>query len=443
MPTRFRSWKTDLPAFVAAAFLSMASSAQADLLAGSTVGAAILGFERSIDRILDDTVSGTFDRLDQSVDNLRGQTEAILASARAELETVIDRTADELNAAQRRAVDAYLTALAETERAVERTLKETDHRILDTAQIIDALSPFDAGTIILGIDSREPLYTDRTGRAVIVVTGLNLAAREPRLLYDGQWIEATNPRENEVEFHVELDLPGGVSSWLDLTLELQSEGIAILGSDPRRLPISLRTWAPELGEVAMLYTVPTQPTTQRIFPPRDSAPWRNRCSASLTRRCRTGFEERVTPSRSDMEIIPGSARIIDHSTTNYCSTGWGGRRAEIRDASSNGFVVYVRERSQNSHSCTVRARVIFEERPRRPIASQRQSEFRVFRYDEKGVSFEIPVNATLVGFMLRREGGTEGAEPVTRFSDRWGTRAIWSRGDAVVELVPHDAILQH
>lgn len=394
---------------------------------------AIDKIESSVRRTIDKLAN----RFDQSVNNIRVQADAILASTRAELSTLLGQTFNELDEQERNIVSSYLITLQQTAQTAEELADRADESILDLAQIVAELSPIPSGLLILDITTQEPLYAGYSGRAVIEIAGMNLDERTFSLSYANKKFEPVNPQSNVIEFHLPLDLSemdrGADDNWLDLSLTISGGGL--LGNKSRAMLVSLPIQPDFLGDIAMVYTIKTQPESARIVPPPDQPRWQAKCSASLFDKCRTTIHKTVTTSRSDLEIVPGSARIIGYGTTGHCSTKWGGRTAEIRDATPNGFSAYMLERSQNSHSCTHWGRVEFKERPRLPVPETHQTEPAPFYYGDGGVSFTIPTEATLTGYLIFRPGKGEPVA-VTRHSLRFGLTTTWQAGDTAVELVP-------
>lgn len=401
------------------------------LLAG-TVGGGLFLLEGRINSHIEDRINQGFDRFDESSRKIRAHTEAVLASARGELKSILDFTFDELTDQQKTAVTSYFNALSQTEASIVNAIETGSNLVLDTTQSAAALSPLGASPTILEIDTKEPLYNDAKRAAIVVIKGINVGHENNRLRHDGKWIGPVNVRDNEIEFPIYVDFSENDEDEILLTLEVVGKGVIV--NDKRRISLVLRSQPNFLGEVGAVYTIPFYPERTRRMPADPNVVYKRGCSGGGASRCTNDLKEPIAPS-SGYQILVDTISVVP-TYSNRCSGGKG-FRSEALNVSPNGFTVYVWAKSSRGRSCRITAYTTFRERKRSPDKKVVRTKAEKFLYADGGVSFELPVNATLTGFYLvrARDGKTEEV-PVARMSERMSLRTTWVKGDTVAELVP-------
>ena len=406
------------------------SAAKAQDLFSGTLDAAFGMVGGRINDMVEDRINQVFDRFDSSALRVRGHAEAILASARAELNVVLDKTFDELTQQQRMVAEVYFNALQETEDSIARSISNGSALALDLGQIGITFNPLAGSPIVLGLSTKEPLFDDTKGKVIVVITGLNIGDSRNRILTPTGWVNATNTRDNEIEFPVEVDMASAEDDNLHLIVEIHDAGI--IRTNVRRIPLTLPAQPNALGQIAAVYTTDSYNPVSRMVPPEGQPRFSRKCSGGGTSRCTNNLNEPITPS-SGYEIIVDTVEV--HATfSNRCASGKGFRR-EAQNVTPNGFRLHVWAKSSRGRSCSITGWATFQERPRSPSRVESRTEFSSFYYREGGLSFSIPVNANLIGFVLVRDG-SETETPLPPMSPLWRLRSVWSPGTTAVELIP-------
>lgn len=378
----------------------------------------------------DETVNNGFDRADNSMRLFRGHVEALLESANAELSSAMNLFFDELSQSQKDVAGAYFSALQETEDSLRRSLADGSELVLDTGQVIAALSPIKTSPAIIGISTLTPLYDDYSGKITVVVNGINIG-NEDNMAYgpDGP-ATVSNVTDNKIEFDITVDMTSFENDEVPVTIEIHDAGL--LRTTVRRLPLTLRATPNLVGEIAATYTVTTFSPQVRSVPPEGQPAFRRGCSGGFSSRCTNTINENINPT-DGFQIVPDSI-IITPTFSNRCASRKG-FRSEARNVSSNGFLLHIYAKSSKGRSCRISGRVTFEEIPRSAAQEVRITEFKPFRFSDGGVSFEIPLGATHTGYRLR-EAESGAIIPLAANSPLRGLRTVWMRNTTEVEVVP-------
>lgn len=417
-----------------AAFAIVGAASPASAQNPLAVGAALTAIQERFFSGLDGSVNNAFDRADMSVVNARAQFDGLLASARNDLFSVLDKSETQLDGQQRKLFLAYMASLDElADRAdgFARTGQMTALTVGNVAALSTVIGS--RRPVIFWVTADPPLYKKSSSTRTFTAQGLNLHDQRNSLSVNGSSALLNSATPQELKFSI-----SGAGARPATMYMLNYE---LLESRPlwvdRRVPVTFRLNAPTdlLGRVSLVYTVPTYPTHDRRYPADPSKYYQVTCKGKRKsdNECtaRPSVFVGVTPGHS---IVHDSIRIRADSEVGCVK---GGHTLNERNVSDNGFSLVGYAESDDGYGkkyCRANFHVTFKEKVTNPVPVAMETAASDFRFSTNGTAFRLPLEATPVRLELHDARGTK--TPFSLSSPRVKAKVRFFTGSGVFEIVP-------
>lgn len=414
--------------FISLFFIAYFYSNTANAIAwgtGLTVGALINQAESSINSV----VNSALDRFDMTVLNTRTQADGLVASARSDLEAVLNLTEDKLQGQNREIWRTYKNLLTDTESSLSGAVEAGTLASFEIGQVLANLTPWSEEPLVISIFTETPIFWGEPGKRVLHLRGMNLDHVDNSITVGSKTYQPSSRTPNKLTY--EIDIPS-----LEKSMKLLSIGGIVYQDRTFWFDKEIsKKWALPIfennfGSIAVKYTIDTYPIAKRKTSNKDSV-CQNSSSPFSTGKCNTGRKGTATASRG-YSIVVDTIKEYEVSFSNSCSGSTQSFHIHNPNPNSFGWSYGAKASTGAGRRCRARVNWLWEEKPDSPVKKEMLTDIQPIKISQKGVTFDVPLESTVVALQLIRN---EKQHSVSIVDEIYGIRTIHEPGTPVVQVL--------